>query len=106
VRGRLVFSDVSSQLRTLRDKPHYLVQMVYNAPQPAGAQRLVLEWFLNHEGVHMQQLMIDKIEQWFSEMHAEFPEDRAMRMCYRTDMETYLLEERGIRLPLVHQDMT
>jgi hypothetical protein len=29
-----------------------------------------------------------------------------MRMCYRTDMETYLLEERGIRLPLVHQDMT
>jgi hypothetical protein len=24
----------------------------------------------------MQQLVVDKIEQWFSEMNAEFPEDR------------------------------
>jgi hypothetical protein len=78
--------------------------MVYNAPEPSGAQQLMLEWYLNHEGVHMMELVTYKIEQWFSEINAEFPQDRAMRMCYRTDMETFLLEEKGIRLPLVHQD--
>ena len=66
----------------------------------------MLNWYLAHEGVHMQKLVYDRVEQWLREINAEFPADRGMRMCYRTDYETWLREEKGTRLPLTHQDMS